>query len=75
MKSSKTCIECLEKSKKVQASKKDTEEDSDRQDAEIDDLADFFNMSAVNLDTFLDGLSASEADVKSITARVNISSL
>ena len=77
---SKTCIECLEKKKKAHTSKKDkenprAEENSDGEDAETDDIANFSNMSAVDLDSFLDALSASQAEVNTITARVDVSSL
>ncbi|KAF8957978.1 hypothetical protein BDZ97DRAFT_1924115 [Flammula alnicola] len=68
-----TCQECLEKKRRAFASKKNKEnqpdeEVSDKEDAEIDDIADFFNMSVVNLDAFLDALSASETEVKTISA-------
>jgi hypothetical protein len=76
---SKTCLECLKKKKFLASSKKNKENSQDENfeddaDTGTDDIADFFNMSAVNLDAFLASLSACEK-VHSISARVDISSI
>jgi hypothetical protein len=77
---SKTCLECLDKKKKTYATKKSgnkenqAEEEDEEAEPEIDDTADFVDMSAVNLDAFLASLAACE-QVRSIVAHVDISSI
>jgi len=74
----KTCLQCLSKRKNTYASKKNLdkenlpdEEGSDDDGTKIDDALEFVNMSPVNLDAFLDNLSACDS-VRSVVARVDV---
>lgn len=76
---SKTCMDCLERRKQNHHNKKSNKEnvneiaDSDDESSDdVDTTADFIDMSAVNLDAFLDLLSQRHEDIKTITARIDV---
>lgn len=79
---SKTCTGCLKRRQSTYRAEKDKENLADTLDSDDEtcadddeDAADFINMSAVNLDAFLEALLERHDDIKTITARVDVSRL